>query len=297
MIARQGSTASREMAAHRGARAVSLLALVTFPIVIVMWWRNAALSGLEVQLFEVFDTLVLIASVCAVVAGRRSLRRHDWVLAMTLGIALGALVTTTGFYPLLGWLLRGRGLPVAVSLAHGAGVAVALLAGIVAMRRGGPVALRFSQPQRGWRAGLQGLGFGAAVGLPLAVVNAYANTLTQGRPFELQRSLVPLLEALEPGVVEEVVYRFALLGLLALLLQPFWGERATWLAGAFALVVHSYAHNGQMLLEQPLMYLAFGAVLALLWGVPLTVLAVRRGLEAAAGFHWVQDAARFLGGL
>jgi|GEM_PF-4049502 hypothetical protein len=31
--------------------------------------------------------------------------------------------------------------------------------------------------------------------------------------------------------------------------------------------------------------------------VPLTVLALRRDLESAVGFHWVQDAARFIGGL
>jgi hypothetical protein len=73
-----------------------------------------------------------------------------------------------------------------------------------------------------------------------------------------------------------------------MLLQPLWGKKSVWLAGAVTLLVHSYAHFGNLLLDQPLMYLAFGAVLAIVWGLPLTILALRRDLErlrASTGFR------------
>lgn len=125
---------------------------------------------------------------------------------------------------------------------------------------------------RAGSASLASLRIGALIGLPLAIVIAYANALTHGHPFVWQASALPLLEASEPGLVEEIGYRFALL-------------------------VHTFAHNGERLLEDPLLYAGFGSALALVWGVPTAILAVRRDLESAAGLHWVQDAVRFLGGL
>lgn len=268
--------------------------LAAAAVAVIVWWRDAALAGSQLQLFQAFDTLIVAASLLVLALCIKSLKPLDWLLAGVTGTALGLLVPATGFYPLLGWA-AGSGAQGWTALAHGAGVAVALLAGLVVMRRGGPVTLRAARGK--WRAALTSLGFGVAVGLPLAALNAYANTLTQGRPFELQASWFPLVQAIEPGVVEEVVYRFALLGIVWLALRPFWGKKAAWLAGVFTLLLHSYAHYGHLLLEQPLVYLGFGAVLAVVWGVPLTFLALKRDLEAATGFHWVQDAVRFMGGL
>jgi hypothetical protein len=271
-----------------------LLGLASVPVAVILGWRALAPS-IDIDLFEAFDTLVVLASLGVVATGLHLLRRRHVVLAVVAGLGLGLLVPFTGFYPLLGWLVP-PGIERAWSaLGHGAGVSVALLAGIVIARRGGPVRLRLAGGDV--RSAVQGLGFGALVGLPLAALNAVANVVVQGRPFAWQASAFPFVEALEPGLVEEIVYRFALLGLVWLALRPYWGRHAPWLAGAFALLVHTFAHNGELLLTQPLVYLGFGAVLAVVWGVPLTVLALRRDLESAAGFHWVQDAVRFMGGL
>ncbi len=295
MIARLANgSLKRQSGTFRGARWLVLLALAAAAVAAIVGWRAAALGGSRLQLSDVFDAGIVTASSVVLAFGHRSLRRVDWLVAAATGAAMGLLVPSTGFYPLLGWAARPGG-PAWVAALHGAGVAAALLAGLVVMRSGGPVASSFARGR--WAAGLRSLGFGAVVGLPLAAVNAYANTLTQGRPFELQGSLFALLEALEPGIVEEVVYRFALLGIVWLVLRPSWGGRAAWMSGVFVLLVHSYAHYGHLLLEQPLLYVGFGAVLAIVWGLPLTFLALRRDLESAVGFHWVQDAVRFLGGL
>jgi hypothetical protein len=39
-----------------------------------------------------------------------------------------------------------------------------------------------------------------------------------------------------------------------------------------------------------------GLVVLIFWGLPPTLLARYRSLEAAIAFHWIQDAARFLAG-
>lgn len=295
MIARQATGGPAGLSGIlRSARLLVLVGLAAAPVAVIVVWRAAALGGSRLQLTDVFDAGIVIASLVVIAFGRRSLKRVDWFLAAAVGASMGLLVPSTGFYPLLGWVARSGGAPL-VAVLHGACVAAALLAGLVVMRRGGPVVLSCAGGRR--LAGLRSLAFGVVVGLPLAALNAYANTLTQGRPFELQGSLFALLEALEPGIVEEVVYRFALLGVVWLLLRPSWGARAAWMSGVFVLLVHSYAHYGHLLLEQPLLYVGFGAVLAIVWGLPLTFLALRRDLESAVGFHWVQDAVRFLGGL
>lgn len=271
-----------------------LAAVALVPVAVILAWRAVALVRPVPQLFQVLDTIVLLGSLAVVVRGFRFLHSRDVGLALAFGALLGWLVPHTAFYPLLAWTIPGSA-DGFVALMHGTGVAIALLAGIVVLRRGGPV--RLVAWSGAWKASLAGVGVGAAIGLPLAAVNAYANTLVQGRPFVWQASLLPLLEALEPGLVEEIVYRFALLGIVWLLLRPHWGHRAPWLAGVVALLIHTFAHNGELLLADPLMYVGFGIVLALVWGVPITILALRRDLESAAGFHWVQDAVRFLGGL
>jgi hypothetical protein len=73
-------------------------------------------------------------------------------------------------------------------------------------------------------------------------------------------------------------------------------DQAAWLSGLLALLVHNFAHFDDLFLQSPLAALGMGLVMALLWGLPPTLLALRRDLESAAAFHWIQDAARFLAG-
>lgn len=135
-----------------------------------------------------------------------------------------------------------------------------------------------------------------AVGLPLAVLNVFALQFTQARTISWQSPLSALLDALQPGVVEKVIYRFALWGLLWRMLRNALPERAVWPAGLLAMLAHNYSHFDDLFLRSPLAALGMGAVLALFWGLPPLILARRRGLESAIVFHWIQDAARFLAG-
>jgi hypothetical protein len=193
-------------------------------------------------------------------------------------------------YPFLGFVDSNTG----QALIRGSFTAIATLGGLVIMRQDGPV--QFHAANRNWKNAGRGILVGLAVGLPLAVLNVFALQVTQGHPIDWQNPLTALLDALQPVVVEEVIYRFALWGLFWLMLRKSLPERSVWLAGLLSMLVHNYSHFDDLFLQSPLMAIGMGAVLALFWGLPPLILARRRGLESAIAFHWVQDAARFLAG-
>lgn len=277
------------------ARAWLVLAGLALSILALFVVRTAlAHSGHPPRLFDLFDSLTLVGAVIVLLSGFRHLRRLDWLVGLAVGGLLGALLPLATLYnpypPIFG--------PVAPGLQavwRGASLAVVCWGGLVIVRRGGPVRVRASHGE--WRRALKSLAFGALIGIPLAVVNGAALSLVNRQPLAWQSPFAAALDALQPGVGEEIFYRLTLLGLFWLILRQTWpAQRAAWLAGGLALLVHNYAHFDALFVEQPLFGLAYGAVVALLWGAPPTLLALRRDLESAAAFHWMQDAVRFLVG-
>jgi hypothetical protein len=273
-----------------------VLSAVCVAILVIFVGRTwLAQTGNPPRLFELFDLLTVIGSAAVLIMGYRILTRVDWIVSLGIGLFIGLqlpFATLFSPYPFFDVVydIRMEG------LIRGAFTTIACLGGIVIMRWGGPVRLRMAQG--GWRQALIGFGFGAAVGIPLAILNAFANAWTQGRSFAWQHPLAAAVDALQPGVVEEVLYRFAFLGLLWLALRGTWPQRqAIWLAGLLSLLVHTYGHFSDEFVHAPTTALVIGTLMALLWGAPLTVLALRRDLESAAGFHWMQDFARFWAGL
>jgi hypothetical protein len=162
------------------------------------------------------------------------------------------------------------------------------------MRMGGPV--QFHIARQDWKKFTASFAWGLLVGAPLAVLNVYALRLTQGQGIDWQNPLTAVVDAWQPALVEETVYRFAFLGLIWLTLRKPLPEQAARLAGLLALLVHNYIHFDDLFLQDPLLALGMGLVLAVVWGLPETILALRRGIESSMAFHWIQDAARFLVG-
>lgn len=243
--------------------------------------------------FQLFDTLTVAGALFVLLKGHRSLRRGDWIIALFLGAVIGAgmlFATLFSAYPFFGIVKSNAG----QGIVRGSFTLIAALGGLVIMRQDGPV--QFHTANGDWRNVSWGILVGLAVGLPLAVLNVLALQFTQGQPIDWQNPIASLLDALQPGVVEEVIYRFALWGLLWLVLRDSLPRQSVWLAGLLAMFVHTYSHFDDLFLQSPLMALGMGAVLALFWGLPPLILARRRGLESAIAFHWIQDAARFLAG-
>jgi hypothetical protein len=245
------------------------------------------------RLSDIFTTITLIGCLGLLITGYRLLQTADWIAALVLGLVVGAgmyFATLFSPYPVFG-VIRDN---FSQAIFRGASTLLAALGGLVVMRRGGPV--QFHAANRSWKKLGVGLLVGLALGVPFAVLNVFGLQLMGGQPVDWQNPFAALLDALQPGIVEEVVYRFAFLGLVWLALRKSLPQRAGLIAGILALVVHNYMHFDDLFLQAPLIALGYGLVLALVWGLPPTLLALRRGLESAVAFHWVQDVARFVAG-
>lgn len=268
------------------------LFLVMIVIVLVFVTRTLlAQNGSPPRLFDLFDTFIVLASLVVLAIGWRKLSRIDWLVGFGAGLLVGVLLpfsTLYNPYPFFEVItdLRGR------AVVNGIMTMVTAMGGLVIMHWGGPV--RVTITTMGWRQAGRSLLFGAAVGLPFAVLNGFANAWTQNRPITWQNPLAAVVDAIHPAVIEEVIYRLAFLGLLWLVFRRDWSSRqAIMLAGLLALLTHTYSHYSDLFLTQPLTALGMGAVMGLIWGVPPTLLALRRDLESAVSFHWIQDAIRF----
>lgn len=147
-----------------------------------------------------------------------------------------------------------------------------------------------------WRKTFRSVLLGLAVGLTLALLNVLALKISQGGSKSWQNPVSALVDALQPAVVDEVIYRFALWSLLWVVLNKTTPEKAVWLSGLLAMLVHTYQHFDDLFIQSPLIAIGMGAVMAIFWGIPPLILARRRGLESAIAFHWIQDVARFVTG-
>jgi hypothetical protein len=238
-------------------------------------------------------SLTLLASLVVIGFHRRQLLWTDALIAVVLGVVVGVGLVFTKFfspYPFFGVVRDDAG----QALVRGLATAIAALGGLTAMRLGGPVRLHAVAGE--WRKAILGTLLGLGLGLPLAVVNVFALQMSEGQPVVWQSLGQALLDALQPALGEEIVYRFALLGVLWMIFRKPFPKAAAWLAALTALLVHNYAHFSLLFMEAPLVALGMGLVMGLIWGVPMTILALRKGLESATAFHWVQDVARFVAG-
>jgi hypothetical protein len=245
------------------------------------------------RLDDLFTVLIVVGSLVLLIKRFRCLHKGDWIAAIALGGAVGAgmrFATLFTPYPFLG--IAHSNLEQA--WVRGCCSTAAILGGAVVMRQGGPVQFRAANGE--WRTFGISLLWGLGIGVPLAVLNVYALQLTQGQSIAWQDPLAALLDALQPGIVEEAIYRFAFLGLLWLALRRSLPDRAALFSGLLALLVHNFVHLDDLFLQAPLVALGMGVVMAIVWGIPETVLALRRDIDSAIAFHWIQDAARFLAG-
>lgn len=242
---------------------------------------------------DLFTAFTLAGSLIVLWTGFVHIKTSDWLIGIGTGLFVGVTMSyATLFtpYDFFG-VVRGH---LAQAWVRGVCVFVAMLGGLAIMRQGGPVQVSLAQAD--YRKTFMSLVIGLAIGAPLAILNVFALQLTQGQPITWQSPFAALSDAFQPAVVEEVVYRFAFLGLMWMLLRRSMPQSAGWLAGLLALFAHNFMHFDDLWLQAPLTALGMGLVMALIWGVPPTILALRRDLESAIAFHWIQDAARFLAG-
>ena len=245
------------------------------------------------RLNDMFTVLTITGSLVILFTRFGQLKTSDWVVGVGTGLLVGVTMyyaTLFTPYDFLG-IVRGN---VAQALTRGVCTFIAMMGGLAIMRQGGAVQVNLAQGHI--RKTIVSILIGLEVGLPLAILNVFALQFTQGQPIAWQNPLAALSDAIQPAFVEEIIYRFAFLGLMWTVLQKPMPQSANWQAGLLALCVHNFMHFDDLWFEAPLVALGMGLVMALIWGLPPTILALRRDLESAIAFHWIQDVARFLTG-
>lgn len=270
------------------------LLLVIAAIITIFLARAVMASVIPApRTFEIFDILAVAGASLVLLKSHRHLRRGDWTTALILGAVIGAgMLFATLFtpYPFLGIVHDNIG----QAWVRGLFTFLATLGGLAIVRQGGPVQLHAANGN--WKGMSRGILIGFFVGLPLAVFNVFALQFTQRQPIQWQHPPSALLDALQPGITEEVIYRFATWGLLWLVLRNDLPTQAVWVTGLLVTLIHGYAHFDDLFLQSPLTALGMGAIITLLWGLPPMLLARHQGLESAITFHWIQDVARFVAG-
>jgi hypothetical protein len=242
---------------------------------------------------DLFTAITLAGSLVVWLAGHRGLQRSDWAVAIVTGAVVGvtmAFATLFSPYPFFGIVRDNMG----QAVVRGLSATLAMLGGLVIMRQGGPVQVWAATGE--WRKLGRNLLLALAIGTPLAVVNVFVLQMSQGQPIDWQNPLAALRDALQPAIMEEVVYRFAFLSLLWLVLRKSLPKQAPWLSALLAMLVHNYMHYDELFVQAPFVALGMGLAVLVLWGLPLTYLVLRRGLEPAIAFHWIQDVAHFVSG-
>ena len=220
------------------------------------------------------------------VTGRKDLTAFDWLVA--IGLAVPVWLAIQAPFWQFGWTPF---IPYYDPTLHATETAFMTLGGIVLARRHGVV--RVLVAERRYRATLAAFVLGGAVGLVLATVNVLLFIVGGDAP---SASDAPnaLLRALKPGILEEVTFRLLFLALVIVILRRYLSpSRSAIVAIVLSAAFHAAIHVPDLIVTNPVAAIGTTAVLSVVFGIPLAVLAYRRGLESAMACHWTIDAIRF----
>ncbi|MHB1415101.1 MAG: CPBP family glutamic-type intramembrane protease [Chloroflexota bacterium] len=251
------------------------------PFALVAVGATAVLFALTAVLGRgVLFLFVGVAGSAAILRWRRIGRREALYaggLALVAGVAgLGAgwisYISFTGWAALqvplvLAGLLAGWGF-----LAHGGLLKAGIGRSLFLAEGAGPA--------------LRGFAWGAALSLPWALLNVLMGGTAHDR--WVTAWWQPLV-ALQPGISEEAWGRVFLVSLLFLGLRR-WGATRVALAAAVAIAGYWFAY---LHTEGGAAGIVSTVLIGTLYSLPLSYVWLRRGLEAAIGFHFFIDFLRF----
>jgi hypothetical protein len=142
------------------------------------------------------------------------------------------------------------------------------------------------------------LGMGVVLGLPFAALNVLLFLFVNGKQIVTEDVLTEAIMALKPAIMEEMAFRLLFMALAMVVLMKVLPRNIAIVSAVFmAVLFHSAAHVPDLLTTDPAMALVTVMVTGLLFGLPMALLACKKDIETALGFHWVIDAVRFSLGL
>jgi len=132
---------------------------------------------------------------------------------------------------------------------------------------------------------LSGIIAGILIALPFAALNNIFYYLSYGG-YTFENIGVSAFLALNPGISEEVIFRFFIIGFSAYLLRDCMNKKAVFaVVMILAVVPHSLNHLPDIFLQYPVYALVMLAATSLLFGLPMALIQVKRNLETAISFH------------
>jgi hypothetical protein len=227
------------------------------------------------------------AGLALVIRYRKGYRANDVIVP--LGLAALVWLAVQAKYWNNGWVPAIPYYPPTFAAAQ-----VFLMAlGAIGLLKAKPL-LRFRLAENDDRGAAAGLGLGALLGLPFAAINVLLFIFSSGEPIVVQDVLTASILALQAGIVEEIAYRLLFMGLAMAILLRYLPKRVAIGSALFmSIAFHSAIHVPGLLLSSPVMAVTTMAVLSLLFGLPMALLAYKKDIETAIGFHWAIDAVRF----
>lgn len=257
---------------------VGAIGLVYMAMYAANLWLPAASGGRTMRIWQ-WSQLTLTVAALAVVALRwRTLTRRMALVGLSLA-ALSALSQ---------WV-QNQG--VLWSLQEGVAVLACLLGGAILFHDlpASPVAA-LAPP---WATVGRNLAVGIALAVPLALVNNLYFYFTIGGA-RLENVLQAAFAALSPAISEEVIFRYFVLALCFWLLRDSPSRRLVLVAALLlAVAPHSLNHLPDLFLLNGGAAVFLLVATSLLFGLPMALLQLKRGLESAIAFHWLIDFARF----
>lgn len=137
---------------------------------------------------------------------------------------------------------------------------------------------------------------GAFISIPLGIINFLYFKNTTGY-LNWQNPITSAFLALQPGIAEEIVFRFFIMNVFITILSKYIDKKSTAAISVFLGVVpHSLCHFSELWIASPINAIVMLMVTSLLFGLPMAYLQYKRDLETAISFHWCIDFIRFLGG-
>ena len=257
--------------------------------------RRIASFGL--RLVAVIAILVLATGLAVVV-----LRNGWWLIALSLVPAVAVLISRRTQLTARVWaagVVAVTAMLLIESLARGnivSGLALALVLAPQVMA--GVVLVKASRVARVWLLegrplfAARAFALGCLLAVPPALMNVAGMTRAMASEAEATFTSVWMaFYALQPAVLEEGWARLFLLPLLYVTLRSApgaTGGRALVSAVVLSVVIHGLAHAPQSIAS-----VTSAVFTALVYGIPLALLFLRRGLECALGYHFFIDFVRF----
>jgi len=137
---------------------------------------------------------------------------------------------------------------------------------------------------------------GIIISIPFAMLNlAYFYLNTGLQPFT--GAIYAGILACNPAISEEIIFRLFPVILVIILLRHECSERtALGAAVCIGVIPHSLNHLPDLFITNPVAAMSMWILTSLLFGLPLCLLQLYKGLPSACGFHWFVDMTRFLFG-